>query len=87
MFLGAAMTEVFSNLIIPHVVDKRDCLVSEQLIGMPLEILGDSLGGICIKVILLQAWILPWELCNPLVEPAVSALQSSIVMTTLEINW
>ena len=43
MFLGAAMTEVFSNLFIPHVVDKRDCLVGEQLIGMPLEILGDSL--------------------------------------------
>ena len=71
MFLGAAMTEVFSNLFIPHVVDKRDCLVGEQLIGMPLEILGDSLGGICCKVILLQAWILPWQLCNPLVEPAV----------------
>ena len=68
MFLGAAMTEVFSNLFIPHVVDKRDRLVGEQLIGMPLEILGDSLEGICCKVI---AWILPWQLCNPLVEPAV----------------
>ena len=71
MFLGAAMTEIFCNLFIPHIVNKRDCLVSEQLIGMPLEILGDSLGGICCKVILLQAWILPWQLCNPLVQPAV----------------
>ena len=35
---------------------------------MPLEILGDSLEGICCKVI---AWILPWQLCNPLIEPAV----------------
>ena len=54
MFLGAAMTEVFRNLFISYIVDEHNCLVSEQLIGMPLEILGDSLGGICCKVILLQ---------------------------------
>ena len=53
MLLGAGMTEVFSNLFIPHVVDECNFLVSEQLIGIPLEILGDSLGGICCKVILL----------------------------------
>ena len=62
--LTCAMTEVFCNLFVSHIV-------SEQLIGMPLEIFEDSLGGICCKVILLQAWILPWQLCNPLVEPAV----------------
>ena len=45
MFLGAAMTEVHCNLFVPHVVDESNRLVTEQLIGMPLEILGDSLGG------------------------------------------
>ena len=71
MFFGAAMTEVHCNLFIPHVVDESKRLVTEQLIGMPLEILGDSFGGICCKVMLLQAWILPWQSCNPLVDPAV----------------
>jgi len=86
MFLGAAMTEVFSNLFIPHVVGKRDCLVSEQLIGMPLEILGDSLGGICCKYFFKLGFfrgscVTPW-----LNQRYLSALQSSIVMTALEIN-
>ena len=46
---------------------------------MALEILGDSLRSICYKVIL-QAWILPWQLCNPLVEPAVFIFISSPVI-------
>ena len=71
VLLGAAMTEVHCNLFVPHVVDESNGLVTEQLIGMPLEILGDSLGGICCKVVLPQARILPWQLCNPLVDPAI----------------
>ena len=70
MLLGAAMTEVHCNLFVPHVVDESNRLVTEHLIGMPLEILGDSLGGICCKVVP-QARILPWQLCNPLVDPAI----------------
>lgn len=68
---SAAMTEVDCNLFIPHIVNECNRLVTEQLIGMSLEILGGSLGGICCKVVLLQAWILPWQSCNPLVDPAV----------------
>ena len=43
-FLGAVMSEVFRNLFISHVVDEHNFLVSEELIGLPLETLGDSLG-------------------------------------------
>ena len=45
MVLGAAVTEVHCNHFVPHVVDERNHLVTEQLIRMPLKILNDSLGG------------------------------------------
>ena len=61
------------------------CLVTEQLIGMPLKILGESLGCICCKVVLPQARILPWQLCNHLVDPAV-LISSPVIYCEDDVN-
>ena len=72
MVFCATMTKVHCNLFIADVVDEGEGLIVGELIGMPLKVLRDSLGGIHCKVVLLQAWSLPRQTCDPLVDPAIS---------------
>ena len=49
----SSVCKIFSFRLISNVVDESDVLIVHELVCMPLEVLYDAFGSVCVEVVLL----------------------------------